>query len=210
MKPVEPLRKQIRYWEGVLYAAQKAGDKKLAAKAKRTIERKRKTIDRRLNPSAEEKARFEKKERAKEEKKAKKRQQQLQRQRQKAREAPSKPLKSRKPLVQAKPLPATNPTRLARLKEAQFSKEDGYWQHLKNLPCVRCGKPGPSDFAHMRGVDLGGTAEDGLPLCRTCHMWQETHKLQFNEEFTQRHGISPLEMAHAMRAAFLLQKGEQA
>lgn len=106
-----------------------------------------------------------------------------------------------------KPLPARGP-KYAERKEAQFSHADGYSAFIRRQPCIRCGKPGPSECMHIKGVDLGGKAEDMLPACASCHRTgphaQETHKREFDEWFLENLGITAIEMAHAMRAAFLL------
>lgn len=117
-------------------------------------------------------------------------------------------LKRGKPLKQGKPLPARGPKYAAR-HEAQFSEADGYADHIRAMPCIRCHRPGPSQCMHVKGVDLGGLAADMLPGCAMCHHWQEEHKLQFEAEFLEKHGITALEMANALRAGYLLDK-EQA
>lgn len=127
---------------------------------------------------------------------------QRERERREGKEKPRTALKRSGPI---KP----NPTRAAKRLEAQFSIKDGYKKYIKSLPCIRCGVPGPSDPMHILGVDLGGKAEHMLPGCRLCHDWQETHKLAFNEEFERKHGMTALEMALAMRMAYLVEKGLQ-
>lgn len=123
----------------------------------------------------------------------------------------NKPLKSKGTKLESKvwanaPAKERRKERGKKRREEQFSIQDGYRAFIVDQPCMRCGKPGPSDPAHMRGVDLGGKADALLPLCRLCHTWQEVHKVQFDEEFEQRHGMAPLEMARAMRDAYPLQK----
>lgn len=48
-----------------------------------------------------------------------------------------------------------------------------YMRRVKELPCVICGKPGPSDAHHVI-CDRYGTDKasdyDTIPLCRDCHM----------------------------------------
>jgi len=60
----------------------------------------------------------------------------------------------------------------------------------RTLPCCACGKPGPSDPAHIRTrASLAGAPpkivdrENVAPLCRVCHTIQGTMPIrQFNEE----------------------------
>lgn len=108
-----------------------------------------------------------------------------------------------KPMKRSGPLPATNPERKAKMDELRFSNADGYGKFIKDQPCVWCGAPPPSDRAHILGVDLGGTAEDLLPLCRTCHHWQELHKKAFEVQFTVEYGVPPLDYARQMRIAYI-------
>lgn len=115
-------------------------------------------------------------------------------------------IRAGRPLKRGKPLPARGP-KYAEKREAQFSIKDGYRDYIVGLPCVRCQKPGPGDPMHILGVDLGGKAEHMLPGCRACHTWQETHKKAFEVEFEAKHGLTALEMASALRAAYLLDKG---
>lgn len=130
-------------------------------------------------------------------------------------------LKRSGPLKQGKPLPAVNAARRAKAREEQFSIADGYHRHTRESPCAYCGRWSADtarDPAHMIGVDLGGKAADVIPLCHfgtdgpnPCpgHVWQETHKKEFDRLFEERHGMPPLDMARALRAAYLLSKGEQ-
>lgn len=127
------------------------------------------------------------------------------------RKPPQGPPKPRKPLQAHKPMPAVNPVRKAKMREEQFSIKDGYRAYIVAQPCIRCQAPPPVDPMHVLGVDLGGKAADMLPGCRKCHTWQEVNKKQFEREFEDRYGMHPLEMARAMRAAYLLDnQGEQA
>lgn len=116
-------------------------------------------------------------------------------------------------------IPPVNKVRRAKMREEQFSIKDGYHEHVRKLPCAYCGywePEGLRDPAHMLGVDLGGKAEHILPLChfgrpngpQACpgHVWQETHKLTFDELFEAKTGIKPLEMALAIRTAFLIDR----
>ena len=47
------------------------------------------------------------------------------------------------------------------------------WMHMvKQLPCVICGKPGPSDAHHVIHGRYGGRKPDGfhtIPLCKGHH-----------------------------------------
>lgn len=48
---------------------------------------------------------------------------------------------------------------------------------LREMPCVKCGQPGPSEVDHIKTVGSGG--EDDInncwPMCRGCHV--EKHQL---------------------------------
>jgi hypothetical protein len=120
-----------------------------------------------------------------------------------------KPLQQgQKPLKQTKPMPTVNRARAAKMREERFSIKDGYRDWICSQPCIRCGRwrPEGGDPMHVKGVDLGGKAEHLLPGCRECHTWQETHKRQFEAEMEQRHGMTALEMAKALRVAYTLDK----
>lgn len=208
---------QLRRAEAQLKEAEANGNAAETKRLVRFIRTTRRAIERKSRaPSPAEQARRARKEAEKQEKARKRVKRALQRQRKKAAEAmqaPSVPAKPRKPLAQGKGLPAVNKKRAAATREAMFSVADGYHAYIVKLPCVRCGKPGPGDPAHMvkrsRGKERSGP-DTMLPLCRTCHMYQEVNDNQFVEEFEQRHGITPLQMARALRAAYLVDKdGEQ-
>lgn len=53
---------------------------------------------------------------------------------------------------------------------------------VRQLPCVRCGKPPPSEACHANwseyGKSLGKKASDEftISLCRTCHHALDTYK----------------------------------
>lgn len=208
------LQARLRQRQYDLHLAEKANDpaairkyKKLVKAAESAIEREKHKVPSpaELERAAKKAAKQEKRERARLAKA-------LERQRlkaQAARQAPGVPRKARKPLAKGKGLPAVNQTRAAAAREQYFSVEDGYYDYIVKQPCVRCRKPGPSDPAHMvkrsRGRERSGP-ETMLPLCRLCHSWQEVNDEQFAEEFEQREGITPLEMARALRAAYLLAK----
>lgn len=72
-------------------------------------------------------------------------------------------------------------------------------EFVQSLPCIACGKPAPSECAHIRSGTDGGTSLKPsdrfcLPLCGPfgCHAWQH----QIGEaEFFGRLGIDALDFA---------------
>jgi hypothetical protein len=97
------------------------------------------------------------------------------------------------------------------LRQRQPRDEDPAWLAIvRKMPCRVCGRPGPSDPAHLRSAapqygkpptGMGEKPDDRwvLPLCRNCH--DEQHR--GNElSFWVRHGIpDPFAVAIALYAA---------
>ena len=89
-------------------------------------------------------------------------------------------------------------------------RDKAYRRFVSVLPCVACGKPGPSECAHVRMGHFGGVAvperERGgtgmkpadkwcVSLCRHCHHDQH----QFGERtFWTVQEINPLALAQAL------------
>ena len=59
---------------------------------------------------------------------------------------------------------------------------------IRKLPCVRCGKPAPSEACHANwseyGKSMGRKADDEytVSLCRNCHYLLDTYQLGNREE----------------------------
>jgi len=64
-------------------------------------------------------------------------------------------------------------------------RDNGHLAYIRRLPCAACGRPGPSDAAHVRTADPArakrqtGMAEKPsdrwtVPLCRPCHERQHS------------------------------------
>ena len=82
--------------------------------------------------------------------------------------------------------------------------------HIRRLPCSGCGRPGPSEAAHVRLSDFGGVtvpeSERGgtglkpadrhcVPLCRECHSRQHN---KGERSFWIIRGINPLALAASL------------
>lgn len=49
-----------------------------------------------------------------------------------------------------------------------------FLDQIKKLPCIVCGKPGPSDPSHIKTIGSGGPDNylNVVPKCRKCHdLW---------------------------------------
>ena len=59
---------------------------------------------------------------------------------------------------------------------------------IRKLPCVRCGKPAPSEACHANwaefGKSMGRKADDEytIPMCRACHKSMDLYQLGSREE----------------------------
>ncbi len=89
--------------------------------------------------------------------------------------------------------------------------DDGYLAFLRLLPCTACGKPAPSDAAHIRFgsvlygkrmVGMGEKPDDkwAVPLCRACHTDQHAHN-EF-EWWMDHFRANPLEIAKVLYASY--------
>ncbi len=108
----------------------------------------------------------------------------------------SAPPRRRTPLKRGKP-----PTRKARLRaitkdarkklmrfERQFGSEERVdWMQAQH--CCICGTR-PVDCHHVKTRGAGGTADDMVPLCRTCHqIWHSRGRAWFENEFDIDAGV---------------------
>ena len=87
------------------------------------------------------------------------------------------------------PLRRKSPMKRSRKKSKPDPNRDpAYLAHLRTLPCSWCGRPPPSDPAHMgRGMD-GGTGrkapdQGAVPLCN--HIREGCHP------YSHQHGVLP-------------------
>jgi hypothetical protein len=70
---------------------------------------------------------------------------------------------------------------------------------INSLPCLRCGRPGPSECAHVRTYTDGGTSlrpsdRYCLPLCAGCHRIDQDSQHELGEaSFYAALGIDPLD-----------------
>lgn len=70
---------------------------------------------------------------------------------------------------------ALRPWNRARRKRLYASQFGAHADRIRAMPCAICGKPGPSDPAHVRSRGAGGTWRDLVPLCRADHA--ELHEI---------------------------------
>ena len=83
--------------------------------------------------------------------------------------------------------------------ERGTAKARAHMARVKQLPCVICGKPGPSDVHHVI-CDRYGTSRasdfDTIPLCKLCHqdglMAIHNNKRAWVERNGPDHGFLPL------------------
>ncbi len=96
------------------------------------------------------------------------------------------PLKRGGYLGRSSPLPKVNRKRKAKRAKVNWPQRD----RCRRLPCASCGRPGPSDPAHIRTrASLAGSPPsvvdraNVIPLCRICHTVQGTMPIhQFDED----------------------------
>lgn len=63
-------------------------------------------------------------------------------------------------------LPGQKAARLLKRRKEQFGPQADL---CRQLPCCACGAKPPSEPDHVRSRGAGGTDEDTVPMCRTCH-----------------------------------------
>lgn len=97
------------------------------------------------------------------------------------------------------------------LRQRQPREEDpAYLAYVRTLPCRICGRPGPSDPAHLRTgarqydkphTGMGEKPSDRwvLPLCRTHH--DDQHRHNELEWWTRQGYLDPFALAIALYAA---------
>ena len=63
-------------------------------------------------------------------------------------------------------------TTLVLVPKENVIQHSGYMNVVRALPCMHCGRPPRSDFAHAdqgKGIGIKTDSRRGFPLCRTCH-----------------------------------------
>jgi hypothetical protein len=97
-------------------------------------------------------------------------------------------------VIPAPRIPRTAPRNKAKPNDRRRPEHLAF---VKRLPCVVCGKAGPSEAAHLRSGSDGGTAMKpsdrySVSLCIECHVLQH----QFGEQrFWSTVRIDPLNVA---------------
>lgn len=93
-------------------------------------------------------------------------------------------------------------------------KDPAYLSFVRRQPCISCGKPGPSQAAHVRsGYPEAGWRPTGmaekpddtrtLPLCRDCHLDGPKAQHKGNERrWWQDLGVYPPDACADLRRAF--------
>ena len=84
-----------------------------------------------------------------------------------------------------------------------------YLDFIREMPCVACGRKGPSDPDHIQARGTGSHKQVdffALPMCRKCH----TERGQLgNEKFMAKHGIENLWREVARNMVKFLTQGAQ-
>ncbi len=89
-------------------------------------------------------------------------------------------------------------------------RSEPYRKFVRRRPCLFCKKPGPSEFHHIRWLELSGTGTKpsdvyGAPVCKKCHEKDQQNKNI--EEFRQ--GNRVLKMLMKQLNEFLTGKGKR-
>lgn len=88
--------------------------------------------------------------------------------------------------------------------EKRPGKDPVYLMKLRQLPCVVCGAPAPSQIHHLkatgeRGAGLRSSDKWGLPMCHDCHInGVERHGSKREISWFQHNGIDPLTLASSL------------
>lgn len=89
-----------------------------------------------------------------------------------------------------------NRERRARRRAEQFSHQAA---RCRTMDCCACGRPGPSDPAHVRSRGAGGRDKGNIvPLCRPCHNLQHAKGMKTFEAGLK--GVSLLAVAWSIAA----------
>lgn len=96
------------------------------------------------------------------------------------------PLRRTSAPARGAPIRKRNAKRRARLFQAQFgSRERVEWMH--RTPCCACGSRERIHAHHVTSRGAGGTADDMVPLCATCH--DRVHAIG-QRRFEAEHGLN--------------------
>lgn len=96
----------------------------------------------------------------------------------------------------------------ARVEKSDLVRSPTYRRLVAALPCMYCGRPGPSQHAHGnagKGMAIKTSDLDGFPLCadrpleRGCHSLYDQGALLSKED---RHRLEPVWAARTQRTVF--------
>lgn len=90
-------------------------------------------------------------------------------------------------------------------------KDPAFLAFVRTLPCTTCGKPGPSQSAHIRYSDfangnlnpgVGAKSDDAkaVPMCPRCHLY--TQHTMGERAFWEAHRIDPFAVAQRLYKMF--------
>lgn len=110
------------------------------------------------------------------------------------------PERPRGPLVPLEPPKADEPKGLRKVNGARLASRRaacfGPQARLARLlPCVACGKPPPSQAAHVKSRGAGGRDSECVPLCARCHDRQGVEGI---ETFQRKRRLDLPELARRM------------
>lgn len=90
-------------------------------------------------------------------------------------------------------MPKINRERAERRRSEAFGPQA---EAARARDCSACGRPGPSDPAHVRSRGAGGSDRGNvIPLCRRCHIQQHAKGWAWMRE---RYGLDELAAARAL------------
>jgi hypothetical protein len=64
-------------------------------------------------------------------------------------------------------------------------RSEAYRRLVADMRCIKCGRPGPSQCAHMnygKGMGIKASDLDTFPMCPDCHRWLDQGVVLFKEE----------------------------
>lgn len=88
--------------------------------------------------------------------------------------------------------------------EKRDGKDPDYLAKLRQMPCVVCKAPAPSEIHHLKATgERGGALRSGdkwgLPMCHDCHInGVERHGSRREVSWFQHNGIDPLTLANSL------------